>query len=67
MSVFLSTVGAFSTFYADAKKIFDEESRKKQIHRLIAKVPTIAAYAYRHSIGRPTTIPTTSSASPAIS
>ena len=53
MSVFLSTVGAFSTFYADAKKIFDEESRKKQIHRLIAKVPTIAAYAYRHSIGRP--------------
>src|SRR5215510_14191491 len=53
MSVFLSTVGAFSTFYADAKKIFDEQSRKKQIHRLIAKVPTIAAYAYRHSIGRP--------------
>ena len=53
MGVFLSTVGAFSTFYPDAKKIFDEESRKKQIHRLIAKVPTIAAYAYRHSIGRP--------------
>ena len=57
MSVFLSTVGAFSTFYADAKKIFDEESRKKQIHRLIAKVPTIAAYAYRHSIGRPYNYP----------
>src|SRR5678810_950683 len=53
MSVFLSTVGAFSTFYPDAKKIFDEQSRKKQIHRLIAKVPSIAAYAYRHSIGRP--------------
>src|SRR3954464_6140283 len=53
MGVFLSTVGAFSTFYPDAKKIFDEQSRKKQIHRLIAKVPTIAAYAYRHSIGRP--------------
>jgi citrate synthase len=53
MSVFLSTVGAFSTFYPDAKQIFDEESRKKQIHRLVAKVPTIAAYAYRHSIGRP--------------
>ena len=35
------------------KQIFDEQSRKKQIHRLIAKVPTIAAYAYRHSIGRP--------------
>src|SRR6187431_1523765 len=57
MSVFLSTVGAFSTFYADARKIFDEESRKKQIHRLIAKVPTIAAYAYRHSIGRPYNYP----------
>jgi citrate synthase len=53
MGVFLSTVGAFSTFYPDAKQIFDEQSRKKQIHRLVAKVPTIAAYAYRHSIGRP--------------
>jgi citrate synthase len=53
MGVFLSTVGAFSTFYADAKQIFDEQSRRKQIHRLVAKVPTIAAYAYRHSIGRP--------------
>jgi citrate synthase len=53
MGVFLSTVGAFSTFYPDAKKIFDEQSRMKQIHRLIAKVPSVAAYAYRHSIGRP--------------
>ena len=53
MGVFLSTVGAFSTFYPDSKQIFDEPTRKKQIHRLIAKVPTIAAYAYRHSIGRP--------------
>jgi citrate synthase len=53
MGVFLSTVGAFSTFYPDAKKIFDEGSRKKQIHRLIAKVPSVAAYAFRHSIGRP--------------
>ena len=57
MGVFLSTVGAFSTFYPDAKKIFDEKSRLKQIHRLIAKVPTIAAYAYRHSIGRPYVYP----------
>src|SRR5687767_15572494 len=57
MGVFLATVGAFSTFYQDAKKIFDEQSRKKQIHRLIAKVPTIAAYAYRHSIGRPYVYP----------
>jgi citrate synthase len=57
MGVFLSTVGAFSTFYPDAKKIFDQKSRMKQIHRLIAKVPTIAAYAYRHSIGRPYVYP----------
>ena len=57
MGVFLSTVGAFSTFYPDAKRIFDQEARQKQIHRLIAKVPTIAAYAYRHSIGRPYVYP----------
>ena len=57
MGVFLSTVGAFSTFYPDAKQIFDERSRMKQVHRLIAKVPTIAAYAYRHSIGRPYVYP----------
>src|SRR5215212_5891476 len=57
MGVFLSTVGAFSTFYPDAKQIFDEQSRKKQIYRLIAKVPSIAAYAYRHSIGRPYVYP----------
>jgi citrate synthase len=57
MGVFLSTVGAFSTFYPDAKQIFDQESRQKQIHRLIAKVPAIAAYAYRHSIGRPYVYP----------
>src|SRR5687767_7288010 len=57
MGVFLSTVGAFSTFYKDAKEVFDEQSRRKQIHRLVAKVPTIAAYAYRHSIGRPYNYP----------
>src|SRR5687767_1870939 len=53
MSVFISTVGAMSTFYPDGKQIFNAESRQKQIFRLIAKTPTIAAYAYRHSIGRP--------------
>jgi citrate synthase len=57
MSVFLAVVGASSTFYPDAKNIFDEASRRKQIHRLIAKVPTIGAYAYRHSIGRPYVTP----------
>jgi len=53
MGVFLSTVGALSTYYPDAKQISDEQSRTTQIHRLIAKVPTVAAYAYRHGIGQP--------------
>src|SRR3989441_4366572 len=53
MGIFLSTVGALSTFYPDAKQIFDKDSRRRQTHRLIAKVPSIAAYAFRHSIGRP--------------
>ncbi len=57
MGIFLSTVGALSTFYPDAKQIFDKSSRLRQTHRLIAKVPSIAAYAYRHSIGRPYVYP----------
>src|ERR1700745_737536 len=51
MGIFLSTVGALSTFNRDAKQIFDKTSRLKQTYRLIAKVATIAAYAYRHSVG----------------
>ena len=51
MGMFESMVSALSTFYPDAKDIFDTESRRKQIYRLIAKVPTIAAFAFRHSIG----------------
>jgi citrate synthase len=57
MGMFISTVGALSTFYTDAKHIFSAESRRLQTIRLIAKVPTIAAYAYRHSIGRPYNLP----------
>src|SRR5687767_8526461 len=53
MGIFLSTVGALSTFYPDAKNIFDKESRLQQTRRLIAKVPSIAAYAFRHIVGRP--------------
>ena len=53
MGIFLSTVGALSTFYTDAKRIHDPESRRLQITRLIAKAPTIAAYAFRHIVGRP--------------
>jgi citrate synthase len=57
MGMFISTVGALSTFYPDAKAIFSAESRRLQTIRLIAKVPTIAAYAFRHSIGRPYNLP----------
>jgi citrate synthase len=51
MGMFEGTLGALSTFYPDAKDIFNVELRQKQIYRLIAKVPTIAAFAYRHRIG----------------
>ncbi len=51
MGMFISMLGALGTFYPDAKDIFNEENRWKQIYRLIAKVPTIAAFAYRHRIG----------------
>jgi citrate synthase len=51
MGMFEAALGALSTFYPDAKEIFNEENRWKQIYRLIAKVPTIAAFAFRHRIG----------------
>jgi len=51
MGMFEATLGALSTFYPDAKEIFEIECRQKQIYRLIAKVPTIAAFAFRHKIG----------------
>ncbi|RLB54822.1 MAG: citrate (Si)-synthase [Deltaproteobacteria bacterium] len=57
MGILVSTVGALSTFYPDAKDIQDPEARRLQMHRLIAKVPTIAAYAYRHRRGLPYVYP----------
>jgi citrate synthase len=57
MGMFISAVGALSTFYPDAKNIFDVESRRLQTIRLIAKVPSLAAYAFRHIIGRPYVLP----------
>jgi citrate synthase len=53
MGMFVSTVAALSTFYPTAKQIQDPEERKLTIYRLIGKVPTLAAFAYRHSIGMP--------------
>ena len=57
MGMLVSTVAALSTFYPEAKHIFDAESRKKQTHRLIGKMPTLAAFAYRHSRGLPYAYP----------
>jgi citrate synthase len=53
MSMFISSVAALSTFYPDAKIDRDPGHRELQIYRLIAKVPTLAAYAWRHSRGWP--------------
>ncbi len=57
MGMLVSTVAALSTFYPDAKKIFDPESVKKQTYRLVGKMPTLAAFAYRHSRGMPYAYP----------
>ena len=57
MGILVGTVGALSTFYGDAKNIRDEESRKLQVHRLIGKIPTLAAMSFRHSLGFPYVLP----------
>lgn len=57
MGTLVGTVGALSTFYPDAKNIHDQACRDKQICRLIAKMPTLAAFAYRHSLGLPYVYP----------
>jgi len=57
MGMLASMVAALSTFYPESKKVRDPEVRSKQIHRLIAKIPTLAAFAYRHSKGLPYVYP----------
>jgi len=57
MGMLVSTVGALSTFYADARDITNPQSRRWQSVRLIAKMPTLAAFAYRYSNGRPYAYP----------
>jgi citrate synthase len=57
MGMLVSAVAALSTFYLDAKDIYNEESRDKQITRLIAKMPTLAAAAHRFSVGMPFVYP----------
>jgi len=57
MGMLISSVAALSTFYPEAKQIRDPAVRMQQIHRLIAKVPTLAAFCYRHSLGLPYNYP----------
>ncbi len=57
MGMLVGTVGALSTFYPDAKNVLDLESRRLQTRRLIGKMPTLAAFAYRRSRGLPYVYP----------
>ncbi len=57
MGMLVGTVAALSTFYPDAKHVLDPRSRDIQTHRLIAKMPTIAAFTYRHNRGLPYVYP----------
>ncbi len=57
MGMMISAIAALSTFYTDARDIFNADSRKKQTYRLIGKMPTLAAFAYRHTLGMPYSYP----------
>lgn len=57
MGVLISTIASMSTFYPDANNIDDPASRRKQIYRILGRLPTIAAFAYRIQIGRPFNYP----------
>ena len=57
MGMLVGTIGAMSTFYPDAANIFDLESRRLQTRRLIGKLPTLAAFAFRHIRGLPYVYP----------
>ncbi len=57
MGMLVASVGALSTFYPDANQIHDDEIRAIQIIRLLAKMPTLAAFAFRHNMGQPYVYP----------
>ena len=57
MGMLVSTLAALSTFYPAARHVKDAADREVQVLRLVAKIPTIAAYAYRHSLGLPYNYP----------
>jgi citrate synthase len=57
MGMLISSVAALSTYYPESKQVLNAEVRRQQILRLIAKMPTLAAYAFRHAAGLPYTGP----------
>ena len=57
MGILVSTLAALSTFYPEAKAVHDKDVQDKQVVRLIAKMPTLAAFAYRHARGLPYAYP----------
>jgi len=57
MGMLIAMISALGTFYPEAKNIFDEDVRKRQIERLIAKMITIAGFGYRHMVGMPYVYP----------
>jgi citrate synthase len=57
MGMFVSVVAALGTLYPEASKVDEPEARMRQVIRLVAKVPTIAAWSYRHSKGMPYVYP----------
>jgi citrate synthase len=57
MGMLVASVGALSTFYPDANRIHDDDVRHIQIIRLLAKMPTLAAFAFRHNMGQPYVYP----------
>ncbi len=60
MGMLIGTIAAMSTLHADSKDVHDEKSRQKQIWRILGKLPTVAAFAYRRRIGRPYNYPDSS-------
>ena len=64
MGMLMASVGALSTFYPDARNIADAENRHMQIVRMIAKMPTLGAWSYRHAQESRSSTPTTTSATP---
>jgi citrate synthase len=57
MAILAASVGALSSFYADAGDVKDQAARELQVLRLLAKLPTLAAYSFRHGTGRPYVLP----------